>query len=286
MVQLAHMKIKIAVLGLLLCLFTGQACLLKANGTSTKRRSLPSDAKVRSAMAANVSDKEPPEVNVIVKSVPQKDWYDKASVWINLIPALIGAAISICTLKAVQKQVKTQQDASRGWIVASIKGQPEEPLLENYKKKSVFPGILWEISCVGNAAVTILEEQYRCRIVPRDDNGSYFPKPVLEHTPTYPAPSQFVGQQVYAPGTSILRLSTLEIDSINEKELLLVEEGEKVMCAYGRIAYKDGVGRKAISQFCAVYRRPAGVGFKSPDGTPLTNFGFVIDGPGGYNFNN
>lgn len=206
--------------------------------------------------------------------------------WVNAGLTVITLIIAIATLlqaNAAKMQAKAQMDADRAWVLASVGGQPEEPLTGN-AVKGIIPGIVWKIEIVGNTPAQILREQYRCRTVPLV-NGA----PGLEEMPTYLRNQNIIKEaEVFPPGHKYFMNFPLEPTPERmpvSTQMAEVIAGVRAFCAYGKIEYKDAFGRNGESQFCAIYRTRLGGIIKSPDGTDLNPPGFYIGGPKGYNHN-
>jgi hypothetical protein len=233
------------------------------------------------------------DANVRAISTPAKDRYDYAAFWVNVALAVIGTfgiAAAFITLRKLERQTKAaeaaakaQMDADRAWVLASVAGQPEEPLTGNLMK-GVIPGIVWEIQIVGNTPARIVRKEFRCRIV--DPTPDMVFKPMLEPIPVYlPDPNFAEGRIVSPPGEKQLFMVSVEPTTSLVDRLVPVVMGNAFLCSYGRVEYEDAFKRKGVTQFCAVYRPPIGGVMKTPDGTVLNPPGFRIDGPDGYNYN-
>jgi hypothetical protein len=199
------------------------------------------------------------------------------------VVGIIGIAIANFTMKAIQKQAQAQMDADRAWVLASVHGQPIEPLT-----KGLFggytPGIVWKIQVAGNTPARIVRERYRCRIVPNNMN-EFRHKAELESKPTYIKDRTLIeGDVVFPAGHQYLVSIGLEPESCTIDEITKVTSGRATLCAYGWIEYEDTFERRGQTQFCAIYELQGGV-IKSPDGTILNPTGFRIGGPPGYNYN-
>lgn len=65
--------------------------MLKADGGASVQRNVQADSSSGSSAASNAKEQKNPELEGNAKKGPEKDWYDKAPVWINGILALVGA---------------------------------------------------------------------------------------------------------------------------------------------------------------------------------------------------
>lgn len=203
-----------------------------------------------------------------------------------VIVGLLQAAILAITICAIVHQTKTNRDTNRVWVLATVIGQPEEPLTGN-AIKGTYPGIVWQIQIAGNTPAQIISEQYRCRVVPSE--SGWPTKPILEPIPTYLPNSNLIeGTMAFPPGFKYVISSSVELDGDIVRNLTRLkvnksEDGKTALCAYGRIEYKDVFQKIRVSQFCAVYRPRNGGVIKSPDGTDLNAPGFRMGGPAAYN---
>ena len=77
--------------------------------------------------------------------------------------------------------------------------------------------------------------------------------------------------------------SDLESFQLTLPEFEEIKRGDKIMCAYGFIEYKDVFGENRKTQFCYVYDFGFGGVKTSPDGTVLNSEGFRPGGPDAYN---
>lgn len=211
-------------------------------------------------------------------------WWLSPEWWVVIVAAVTGGFIcwqSFETRSAAQGQVR----ASRAWVLASVHGQPEEPLTGNLFK-GIVPGVVWRIAIFGNTPARIIREEYRCRIVAQDPDDPS--QPMLEHSPLYfPDYITRKGGAVSPPGDATFISLEVEFDSTETlmKHLSLVAIRQCFLCSYGRIEYEDAFGSKSVTQFCAIYEPQLGGVVKSPDGIVLNPRGFRIDGPSAYNFN-
>jgi len=218
-----------------------------------------------------------------------KNWIDYTSWLFSLILATAGVGgvcLALRTLKAIEKQANAQMDADRAWVLASVIGQPKEPITKSIIEEGIIPGIVWQIQVAGNTPARIISERYRCRTV-SVDKTALPPKPELESVPVYlPNTNSSDGQIVFPPGYSYAVSIPIENGPGNLVErMTLTALGEIAFCAYGRIEYEDAFKRKGITQVCALYYPLRGGVIKSPDGTVLNPPGFRIGGPPGYNYN-
>jgi hypothetical protein len=235
------------------------------------------------------------DTDVKVISTPARDSYDYAAFWVNVALALIGAlgiTAAFITLRKLERQTKAaeaaakaQMDADRAWVLASVAGQPEEPLTGNLIK-GVTPGIAWQIQIAGNTPARIIRIEFRCRVV--DPDPAAPSKPMLEPTPIYlPDPNFTEGRIVSPPGEKQLFMVDVESEPNTRlrDRIASAAFGRAFLCSYGRVEYEDAFKRRGVTQFCALYRPPIGGVIKSPDGTVLNPPGFRIAGPNGYNYN-
>lgn len=212
---------------------------------------------------------------------------------ILLFAAALGAIrVAIRTLRTIERQTKAaevaakaQMDADRAWVMASVVGQPEEPLTKNLLEKTVVPGIVWQLQIVGNTPARIISEEFRCRIVDCDPDD--VSKPKLEPIPVY-LPNQVPeGQIVSPPGQKHLVSISVENDPTTAlvNKLTQLSIGHAFFVSYGKVEYEDAFKRRGVTQFCAIYRPRTGGVITSPDGTVLNPPGFYVGGPTGYNYN-
>jgi hypothetical protein len=218
----------------------------------------------------------------------------------NLLLFVVGVAgtiIAVRTLKKIERQTKAaevsskaQMDADRGWVLASVSGQPLEPMTKHLMEKGVHPGIVWKLQIFGNTPVRIIRTDFRCRIVDTDPDVAS--RPGLAREPVYFPNNTPEGRVVYPPGDTPMHFSiSLENLVDPQPNVTLVDRltqlpiGAGFLVSYGRVEYEDAFKRKGVTQFCAIYRPHRGGVITSPDGTVLNPVGFHIDGPAGYNFN-
>ncbi len=246
---------------------------------------------------AQLSAQAPKETSVSVSAAKPldvradipKNWIDYTSWLFSLILATVGVGgvcLALRTLKAIEKQANAQMDADRAWVLASVVGQPKEPLTKSVIEEGIIPGIVWQIQVAGNTPARIISEKYRCRTIPVD-NTAFPPKPELEPIPVYlPNTNSIDRQIVFPPGYKYAVSIPLENGSGNlVEQMALTVSGNVVFCAYGRIEYEDAFKRKGTTQVCALYYPRRGGVIESPDGTVLNPPGFRIGGPPGYNYN-
>lgn len=203
--------------------------------------------------------------------------------WVLAGLAFWAGCSALKTMRAIQLQATAQMNADRAWVLASVHGQPKEPLTGSLIH-GYMPGIVWQIQVVGNTPARIISEKYRCRIVPAEET-IFLPKPALEPTPVYlPNTASIVDEIVFPPEYKYMVSIPLEPEFCTMEQLVAVTQNTAALCAYGRIEYEDAFKRKGTTQFCAVYQRSGAV-IQSPDGKVLNPPGFRIGGPSGYNSN-
>lgn len=213
-----------------------------------------------------------------------------------VLVGIVGTIIAVRTLRKIERQTRAaevaanaQMDADRGWILASVAGQPMEPMAQRLKDDGIRPGIVWKLQIFGNTPVRILRTDFRCRIVDTDPNVAS--RPGLESTPVYIPNNAPEGQVVYPPGEKPFIYSVGIEDLVDpQPNVTLVDRltqipiGAGFLVSYGRVEYEDAFRRKGVTQFCAIYRPRTGGVITSPDGTVLNPVGFQIEGPPEYNY--
>ena len=222
-------------------------------------------------------------------------WHDIVAWVANLIlaaVATVGVFIALATLRKLERQTKASEDsakaqmnADRAWVMASVAGDPAEPLVDNLAK-GIHPGIVWRLQIFGNTPAKITRTQIRCRIVDCDPAMVF--QPLLEPTPVYPTDDNHVeGKVVSPPGhTALINVSVEFVPNTELKSSLYqVQMGGAFLISYGRVEYQDAFGRSGLTQFCAIYTPYRGGVISSPDGTVLNPVGFHIGGPSAYNYN-
>src|SRR6202034_307884 len=115
--------------------------------------------------------------------------------WLLVCVGAWAGCMALGTLDQIRKQANAQMDADRAWVLASVAGQPQEPLAQNLSQ-GIIPGIVWQLQIVGNTPARIIRADFRCRIVDPIPNMVY--KPMLEATPVY-LPNQGPEGEVISP---------------------------------------------------------------------------------------
>jgi hypothetical protein len=223
-------------------------------------------------------------------------WHDIVAWVANLILAAVATAgvfIALATLRKLERQTKASEDsakaqmnADRAWVMASVAGDPAEPLVENLATKGIHPGIVWRLRIFGNTPAKITRTQIRCRIVDCDPANVF--QPLLEPAPVYhPDQNRVEGKVVSPPGhTMLVNVPVERVPNIELKNSLYqVQMGGAFLVSYGRVEYQDAFGRNGVTQFCAIYKPHSGGVITSPDGTVLNPVGFHIGGSSAYNYN-
>lgn len=203
-------------------------------------------------------------------------WPASWSNWALAALALWAGCLALKTMRAIQKQAKAQMDADRAWILASVHRQAGNP---DSVLDAAMGGVICQIEVVGSTPARILSEKYRYRSVPAVA-GAVRLTPELEKFPVYPPGTERRKNPIFLTSGKFSTHVRLE----NVPNLTEIQIGRAVLCAYGRIDYEDAFGRKAFTQFCAIYQpRHGSIAISSDTGV---NFGgFYVDGPKGYNHN-
>jgi hypothetical protein len=208
-----------------------------------------------------------------------------AIVWQSFATAASAKAAAQAA-KATADAANAQMNADRAWIVASVFGDPAEPLLDNLKTKGIIPGIVWQLRIVGNTPARIIRVKFRCRTV--DCNRANVFEPDLESSPVYLSEEETPERTVVSPPGEKLTFSIpieTQPDYPLESNLYQIQMGGAFLVSYGRVDYRDAFGRNGATQFCAIYKPPTGALITSPDGTVLNPTGFRIGGPSAYSWN-
>jgi hypothetical protein len=105
-------------------------------------------------------------------------WHDIVAWIANLVlaaVATVGVLIALATLRKLERQTKASEEsaralmnADRAWVMASVAGDPAEPLVENLATKGIHPGIVWRLQIFGNTPAKITRTQIRCRFADCD----------------------------------------------------------------------------------------------------------------------
>jgi len=144
---------------------------------------------------------------VAVAPVPESwPWHDIVAWVADLVLAVVatvGVFIALATLRKLERQTKASEDsaraqmnADRAWVMASVAGNPAEPLVENLAN-GIHPGIVWRLQIFGNTPAKITRAQIRCRIVGCDPDMVF--RPQFEPNPVYRPDQDQVEEKVVLP---------------------------------------------------------------------------------------
>lgn len=210
---------------------------------------------------------------------PPHNWID----FVTVICAIVVAFFSGVTAKAIFNQIRTARMTDRAWILVADIGNPEGLYLPG---KGYSPGIVYRLKVFGNTPARITKCGFRFHPVPKKA-GIQPPVPNLPDIPDYRTQARIeelpkAGKMV-APGILFDLRSNLESVHLTLPEFEEIKRGDKIMCAYGFIEYKDAFGKNRKTQFCYVYDFAFGGVKTSPNGTVLNPEGFRPGGPDAYN---
>lgn len=222
-------------------------------------------------------------------------WHDIVAWVANLVlaaVATVGVFVALATLRKLERQTKAseelaraQMDADRAWVMASVAGNPAEPLIDNLAK-GIYPGMVWRLRIYGNTPAKLTRVQIRCRIVGCNPENVF--EPQFERVPVFLSDHNLVGGSIVSPPEETLSFNVPVEREPNielKNSLHQVQMGGAFLVSYGRVDYQDAFGRNGVTQFCAIYKPPTGGVITSPDGTVLNPVGFHIGGPREYNCN-
>jgi hypothetical protein len=202
---------------------------------------------------------------------------------LNAISASIVAIFAVVMALLVIRQIRTARKTDRPWILVTDIGNPTSLYMPG---TGYIPGVVYRLKVLGNTPARIVNYGFRFH-------------PVSKKTPTEPAEPDLPEIPNYGNQTRIQEIpmtgrtvatgmvidvrSRLESIQLSAEEFEELKRGDKIMCAYGFIAYKDVYGNGHKTQFCYVYDFAFGGVNTAPDGTVLNPAGFRRGGPDNYN---
>jgi hypothetical protein len=202
------------------------------------------------------------------------DWMDR----LNACSTLIIAIFTILLFFGLLRQISTNRDTERAWVLANGAGNPRTPLYDPQQPGHT-PGINYLIEIAGNSPARIVRERFRCRIIPVIQGVLQ-----LESVPTYTSKrGMFNGSTMRAPGDKYYISVFLESGPLTANEFRDLQSGNTALCVYGCIDYRDVFNRQRMTQVCCIYNFAFGGVLTSPDGTVLNPAGFRQGGPDAYN---
>ena len=250
----------------------------KKNGQQPPAPVSPVIKQQQSGTNCQNENQEYVHADVKIVNPPEKDFYDKAPMWVNLALGFIGAigiAIgirSLCILKrqtlaawasakAALRQSRHIVVSERAWIIA-VPSDPQPPLPESNKPVSLYPhstsvlikflnkgktpAFLGEIS-TGACAISIGEMPDLAPLLISDDLGG------MPLVPEQPLPWNH--------------------PRITIPKAISIRTGELFLWIYGTIQYGDAFGQRRKTRFCFRWE-------------PVNESGvseWIMDGPEGSN---
>jgi hypothetical protein len=201
------------------------------------------------------------DTDVRVVSTPAKDGYDKASVWINLALAIIGA-VGICgayiTLRKLERQTKATEDAV-------VEAKTSRSLAEDTAKRQLraYVGLVitacWNLESNGPLGIKFVAINYG-QTPASHFNGvgviDYLPYPLPEDFVLPEPPTKVHQDAIIFPNdrANPLIVSFWEREgsrkTIQEKLQLLSKQATIEAYAHGKITYKDVFGQEWCVEFC------------------------------------
>jgi hypothetical protein len=231
--------------------------------------------------AAHLQGKDQEDIRADVKIVnpPEKDFYDKAPVWINLALLILGAGgvvAAICTLRAINKQAEIAANSQRSWIIP--KGASKPDLSGNW-----ILSVSCEFDVFGLSPVRVFESKIRLHFVAaKPSDGFSQAIPDLPGIPVYGTPTTLDDSpemgRIWAPGATIVVKPMLEHAIAEKDQLQSLRDGKNVLCLYGYIRYRDAFDKSKMREthFCFT------CGQMGPLDAKLEEH-FVLGGPPAYN---
>ncbi len=226
----------LAIFALSILIFSVRANAQANNAEVTAKYTEPSITAsaivAQQSTSYKIQDKEDNQVNADIRvvSTPEKDFYDKAPFWINLILAVIGTlgiGAAFKTLhklerqtKATENQVTASHDGLRAWIAAAVEeiDYAEQPFLPITERRAFY-----KIENYGQTPAFIKAIYISNRAHPIASSGSWenFSKPI--------SPNRFLGS-----GMCEKHLMTLSGEALSQ-----CESGQMVWRFVVKIEYED-----------------------------------------------
>lgn len=207
--------------------------------------------------------------------------------WSNWALVIVGFGailVALPTLWAIKHQADALMNAERAWILVTDIVNPVGLYLPD--SPLYIPGIVYKMKVAGRTPARIINQGFRFHAVPKKP-GRVPPEPDLPSTPDYTSQTQNPeipeGGRVI-PSEIVFTIGHyLESIQLSSEEFEELKRGDKIMCAYGFIEYRDAFDRPGKTQFSYVYDFRWGGVRTSPEGTVLNPPGFRLGGPAEYN---
>jgi hypothetical protein len=259
---------KLAIVAVTLFVLSVQTGTQTHKAQETAKHASPSPATPaivpQQGASRSVQGKENNEVSTEVRvvSTPEKDFYDKAPVWINLILALIGvlgigaALKTLCKLErqttATERQVQASHDGLRAWL--GIEAGENKPISETFTFKEYLqtaarapqpPRFTWKIKNSGQTPAFITKVGFET--VYQDTMMLY----------TLPIPKMH--ERFDFIGTGKERENALRIDSFMYRQVITKAKYWRIIF---KIEYRDVFDQGRVHETVASfhYYVPAGEG--------------------------
>jgi len=214
-----------------------------------------------------------------------RDIYDWLALGCNVslaIIGIVGVTVAVVTLRKIERQtsatensVEIATNAQRGWLVE--KGVDKPDLTGVW-----ILAVICRFEVIGISPIKICESKFRFHLVNgrrnSSDTGSV---PDLPEEPEYGSPETLVESpdmgSVMAPGATITVKPQFEETFLKPEDAASIENGEKFLCLYGFVKYRDSFASSKIRETRLCYV----CGQRHPlDGRKGE---FVIGGPAAYN---
>lgn len=165
------------------------------------------------------------------------------------------AVFALVTAVLVGIQIKTARDIERSWLLVHLTGNPD-PEWPYMTRGGYVPRILIRFKVFGKTPIHITDVRLIAKFIPRIRNV-YPPQPNLPLTPNYAGISidhTCVNQNGTMPPDAILEIHrSVSSDDCDRETVKKVVKGDLLLCAYGRLMYKDNFGRPKETRVCYVY---------------------------------
>ena len=250
---------RLAILGVFLIIFSADCSADKIQDKDKHKQPTAPIAAASSQQQGSTKihgeDQQDIHANVKILNPPEKDFYDKAPVWINFalaIVGLVGIGIGIGTLNKIQRQADIASNSQRSWIIP--KGVSEPDLSGTWIMK-----VSCEFEVFGSSPVRVHQSKFIFDFVPAipvGKTGEVIPS--LPDQPDYGQPDTLLDSpemgKIWAPGNQILVHPMLKGAIAKPEQLSDLKEGKTVLCIYGFIHYRDAFDKSKMreTRFCYI----------------------------------
>lgn len=232
--------------------------------------------------------------NAGVVDPPQKDFYDKAPVWTNIVLVIVALGTGIVigwqsweTRKSAQgalRSAQAQMDANRAWMIPKISQPSIDDVLLHQEKPSgwVLP-IEITVTNRGQTPATVVSAA-NCHssekvIDPKEQSWILDlpepPKYVLDPIKQPPGSLYLAGDKMTLP-------LTVPIDFI-ENEIGTWRKDEKCLCIRGFVEYLDTFNKPHITRYCYCFQHLAANEWWGQTRPAPPEYLFRKAGPSAYN---